>query len=77
MAMLLLALAFTISAHGQNWMTNGLVAHYPMHGDVTDVSGHGMHGRIMGTPMMVTNRFGEPGHASLLPGAWTRSCSPT
>jgi hypothetical protein len=68
MATLLLALAFTISARGQNWMTNGLVAHYPMHGDATDVSGHGMHGRIMGTPMMVTNRFGEPGHGIAFAG---------
>jgi hypothetical protein len=62
-ATLLLALAVTTSVHGQNWMTNGLVAHYPMHGDANDVSGHAMPGVIIGSPMMTTNRFGESGHA--------------
>jgi len=44
-------------------MTNGLIAHYPMHGNASDVSGFGMHGTLLGTPMMATNRFGEAGHA--------------
>lgn len=65
---MLLALAITASAHGQNWMTNGLVAHYPMHGDANDLSGHGMHGTVIGAPMMTTNRFGEPGHGMAFAG---------
>jgi hypothetical protein len=65
---MLLALAVTTSAHGQNWMTNGLVAHYPMHGDASDVSGNAMHGRILGSPMMTTNRFGEPDHGFAFTG---------
>lgn len=64
----LLTLVVTTSAQAQNWMTNGLIAHYPMHGDANDVSGHGMHGRIMGSPMMATNRFGEPGHGLAFAG---------
>jgi hypothetical protein len=64
----LLTLVVTTSAHAQNWMTNGLIAHYPMHGNANDVSGQGMHGSIMGSPMMATNRFGEPGHGLAFAG---------
>ena len=59
----LMVIAGTATASAQNWMTNGLVAQYPMHGDANDVSGHGMHGTVMGSPMMTTNRFGESGNA--------------
>jgi hypothetical protein len=41
-------------------MTNGLVAYYPMHGDSTEATGHGMSGMLMGSPRMATNRFGQP-----------------
>ena len=41
-------------------MTNGLVAYYPMHGDATEATGHGMNGMLMGSPHMATNRFGQP-----------------
>jgi hypothetical protein len=34
-----------------------------MHGNVNDVSGHGVNGMMTGSPMMTTNRFGESGHA--------------
>lgn len=67
-AIFLLAWAVTAPVHGQSWMTNGLVANYPMHGDTADQSGHGMHGMMMGAPMMTTNRFGEPGHAFAFAG---------
>jgi len=49
-------------------MTSGLIAHYPMHGDASDVSGHRMDGMMMGSPMAVTNRFGEPGKALAFAG---------
>lgn len=64
----LLVVAGTATASAQNWMTNGLVAHYPMHGDAGDVSGHGMGGMMSGAPMMTTNRFGEPGGALAFSG---------
>lgn len=67
-ATMFLALAITTPVRSQTWMTNGLIAHYPMHGDASDVSGHGMDGMMMGSPMMVTNRFGEPGHALAFAG---------
>lgn len=67
-AAIFLASATTTLVHSQTWMTNGLIAHYPMHGDATDVSGHGMDGMMMGSPMTVTNRFGEPGHALAFAG---------
>ena len=57
------AWAVTTTAQGQTGPTNGLIAHLPMHGDADDISGFGMHGTIMGSPMMTTNRFGEPGQA--------------
>ncbi len=62
-AALLLSLAVATPVEAQTWMTNGLVAHYPMHGDANDVSGYGMHGTLTGSPLMTTNRFGDSGDA--------------
>jgi hypothetical protein len=64
----LLVVVGSATASAQNWMTNGLVALYPMHGDANDMSGHGMTGMITGAPMMTTNRFGEPGDALFFNG---------
>ena len=37
-----------------------LVAHYPLDGDATDVSGHGHHGTIIGAATTTSDRFGFP-----------------
>lgn len=56
---ILCASALAISVNAQSWLTNGLVAHYPLDGDTSDASGHGNDGVAVGaTP--TTNRFGVP-----------------
>ena len=59
--LLLLGIASTIafSANAQSWITNGLVAQYPLDGNTSDATGHGADG----TPSLVvfeTDRFGSP-----------------
>ncbi len=56
-------LAGTYNPLAQSWMTNGLIAHYPMHGNANDASGYGMDGTMTGAPAMTTNRFGGFGDA--------------
>jgi hypothetical protein len=37
---------FTLSAHAQSWLTNGLVCFYPLNGTAADVLGNGNTGTI-------------------------------
>jgi hypothetical protein len=56
---LLSAWTLTFSVSAQSWLTNGLVAYYPLDGDTLDASGHGHDGVAAGaTP--ASNRFGVP-----------------
>ena len=34
--------ALGMQVHAQNWLTNGLVAYYPFHGNANDESGQGI-----------------------------------
>lgn len=46
------------SGHAQTWVTNGLVAYYPFHGDANDASGNGDTGSISGAVLSL-DRFGN------------------
>ena len=50
------------NANGQNWLTNGLVAHYPFAGSAVDSSGNGNNGTIL-RGNFVTDRFGNSSNA--------------
>jgi hypothetical protein len=51
-----------IATHAQTWLTNGLVAYYPLNGNANDVSGNGINGVLYNvTP--TTDRFGQPAAA--------------
>ena len=50
-----------------NDLTTGLLAHYPLDGNASDVSGNGNHGTNHGTTPG-TDRFGRPGKASSFDG---------
>lgn len=53
-------LVLGIDAQAQSFLTNGLVAYYPLDGDATDASGNGNDGVVYGaTP--ATDRFGVSG----------------
>jgi hypothetical protein len=47
----------TITYPAADWMTDGLLAHYPFNGDATDQSGSGNDGTVNG-PVLTTDRFG-------------------
>jgi Concanavalin A-like lectin/glucanases superfamily len=60
-------LLFTISTQAQGWLTNGLVAYYPLDGNANDASGNGFNG----TPTAVTygiDRSGQPFKAAVFDG---------
>lgn len=44
-------------------LSTGLIAHYPFDGAVTDASGNGNHGTIIGALVSTTDRNGSPDHA--------------
>jgi hypothetical protein len=47
----------TGSAHSQSWLTNGLVAYYPLNGNANDASGNTNHGTVVNA-VSAANRFG-------------------
>jgi len=55
--LMLSAYALVFSTEAQNFLTNGLVAYYPLDGDTLDASGHGINGIAFGA-VPATNRFG-------------------
>jgi Concanavalin A-like lectin/glucanases superfamily len=58
-----LALTFALLVHvqAQSWLTNGLVAHYPLDGNANDASGNGNNGILNASG--ITDRFGNPNGA--------------
>jgi hypothetical protein len=54
---ILLAASFSFTVHGQHWLTDGLVAYYPLNGNALDVSGSGINGTVVGA-VPSTDRFG-------------------
>jgi hypothetical protein len=55
---LLIVLAgMVISAQGQAWITNGLIAYYPFNGNANDASGNGNNGVLSGASFTL-DRFG-------------------
>jgi hypothetical protein len=60
-------LALTLNAPGQSWLTNGLVAYFPLDGNANDESGNGYNG----TPTSVTygaDRNGQANQAAQFDG---------
>lgn len=59
---LALTLALLVRAQAQSWLTNGLMAYYPLDGTANDASGNGNNGALYG-PTSTTDRFGNPNSA--------------
>lgn len=53
----LILLLITINSFGQ--LTNGLKAYYPFGGNANDLSGQNNNGNLVGTPTLVSDRFGN------------------
>jgi Concanavalin A-like lectin/glucanases superfamily/FG-GAP-like repeat/IPT/TIG domain/FG-GAP repeat len=68
---LLVALSLALSARGQSFLTNGLVAYYPFNGNANDASGNGNNGTVQGATL-TTNRFGVPNSAYLFDGVQSK-----
>lgn len=64
---LTIAAAMVSSAQAQTFLTNGLVAYYPFHGNADDASGNGNNGVVHGATL-TTNRFGVPDSAYAFDG---------
>lgn len=60
MAFLTCILALGINVHAQSFVTNGLVAYYPLDGNANDASGNGNNGVVYGA-VPATDRFGANG----------------
>ena len=54
--------ASVVAMHAQSWLTNGLVAYYPLDGNANDASGNGLNG-VLYNVTATTNRFGQPSSA--------------
>jgi len=48
-------------------ITGGLVGHWPLDGNATDVSGNGLDGEILGNVLSAENRLGYEESAMLFP----------
>lgn len=62
-SLLFLVIASTISGNAQSFLTNGLIAFYPLNGSANDATGNGNNGQIVGNVTPATDRFGVPGNA--------------
>lgn len=51
-------------------LSNGLILHYPMNGNMSDASGNGLNGTISGSASWIPNRFGTPNSALALSGGF-------
>lgn len=76
-----LGFGLVLNSYSQSFLTNGLVAYYPFHGDATDASGNGNDGAIViafpgvgGLPdsgfTATTNQVGVTNGALYFPGRW-------
>lgn len=63
-----IVILFTLSAHAQSFLTNGLVAYYPLNGNANDASGNGYNG-TNSSVTWVTNRFGVASGAGQFTGS--------
>jgi len=73
--LLLLACAFAINSPAQSFLTDGLIAYYPLAGNANDASGNGYNGTPSGTTL-TNNHFGESNSALWFNGATASiSCS--
>lgn len=57
------AAVVTLTANGQNWITNGLVAYYPFNGNANDESGNGRHGTPSTGVAPAADQFGTSNRA--------------
>jgi hypothetical protein len=50
-----------VCGYSQTFLTNGLVAYYPLNGNANDASGNGNNGTLVGTDLKFSlDRFGQP-----------------
>ncbi len=63
LGILALLTLFSWSIQAQSFLTNGLVAYYPLQGNANDSSGNGNNGTIYGGVTLTTNRFGNANSA--------------
>src|SRR5213593_1909039 len=59
--------ALPLTASGQSWLTNGLVAYYPFNGNANDESGNGNNGSVLGASL-APDRRGNPDSAYYFAG---------
>jgi Concanavalin A-like lectin/glucanases superfamily len=63
------ALAMMTTTQAQSFLTNGLVAYYPLDSNASDITGNGNNGSIIGSGITFsTNRFGVPSSACSFDG---------
>ena len=65
--LIIITLAILTQVHAQSFLTNGLVAYYPLNGNANDATGNGNNGTATGV-VYTTNRFGIPNSAASLAG---------
>jgi len=61
------AVVLALPAMGQSFLTNGLLAYYPLAGNANDASGHGRNG-VLQNVTFTQDRFGGYGHAAQFSG---------
>ena len=66
--LLIILIQIALLADGQGFLTNGLVAYYPLDGSAVDASGNGNSGIINGSTLSVPDRFGQTNGALVFGG---------
>ena len=64
---ILITVAILTQVHAQSFLTNGLVAYYPLKGNANDATGNGNNGTATGV-VYTNNRFGIPNSAASFAG---------
>jgi hypothetical protein len=60
--LLAVGLGLAVNANSQSFLTNGLIAYYPLNGDANDASGNGNNGVVNGA-ILAFDRYGQPNTA--------------
>jgi hypothetical protein len=68
LAIFIVTAALAIHVHAQSFLTNGLVAYYPLNGNANDATGNGNDGFAENT-VTTTNQVGQPNSALLFTGS--------
>ena len=61
-SLILVGIGLAVNGYSQSFLTNGLVAYYPFHGNANDASGNGNNGTVDGATL-IADRFGNANSA--------------